>query len=142
LKHLDSDQGVAGCRSNAEAYPSKMTNADPARHVQSTGFAVLDRVFQASPMSRRAIYVGVLTLLGSIEAGVILSGQALLIETALALTFFAFVFGLASVARHSKTISLLVPWLLWPMSLVVVAVTLTLTCSLYLGWPLRFPVLG
>lgn len=61
----------------------------------STGFAVLDQVFQASPMTRRAVLVAGIALLVSIELGVIVSGQALLIEGALALTFLAFVFGLA-----------------------------------------------
>jgi hypothetical protein len=110
--------------------------------VQSTGFAVLDQVFQASPMTRRAALVAGVALLGSIEVGVLCSGEALLIEGALALAFFAFVFGLASVARHSKLVLLLMPWVLWPMALVVAAVVVTVMCSLFVGWPLTVSILA
>jgi hypothetical protein len=126
---------------SAEAYASKMTHSAQARNVESTGFAAIDQVFQASPMARRAVFVAGVALVGSIELGVIASGQALLLEGALALTFLSLVFVLASVARHSKVVSLLMPWLLWTLSLVVVAVVLAVICSLLLEWPLRFPIL-
>jgi hypothetical protein len=133
---------LAGCVISGGEVSSGVTSPAQARDGESTGFAVLDQAFRASPMTRRAVFVAGVALLASLELGVFCSGEALLFEGALALVFFSFVFGLASVARHSKVVLSLMPWLLWPMALVVAAAVLTVVTSVLLEWPLTVTILA
>ncbi|MEO8180479.1 MAG: hypothetical protein ABI895_16700 [Deltaproteobacteria bacterium] len=112
-----------------------------ASQLTGTGSTIIDGLFQVSPISQRATYVAGLTLLGSLELGLFCSPKALMIEAATTLTFAAIVFGLATVAGHSKRFLRLTPWLLWPLTLVLMAEIVVLTSSVWLGWPLTLAVM-